>query len=189
MKYIGLDLSFTNTGVYIIDDDMKDLFFEFKSKPADFSSDIERADHIAELILKEVVPLTNDIAVIAIENYFAGAHAQSLIKLAILGTMIRCRLLDNGYSFVSFAPTSIKKFETGSGNAPKDNMLKSVYKKHGFDTNSNNVADACAIAHLGKAYFKYQNGKRDFAKYELDVLNKIATGLELVKPYKVKGNK
>ena len=67
---------------------------------------------------------------------------------------------------MAFAPTQVKKFETGSGVAPKDNMLKSVFKKHGFDTTSNNVADACAIAYLGKGYYEWMNGRRDFLKYE-----------------------
>ena len=118
------------------------------------------------------------------EDFFSGQQAMSVIKLAILGSIVRYRLLNAGYSYLAFAPTQIKKFETGSGNAPKDNMLKSVFKKHNFDTNSNNIADACAAAYLGKAYSEYKQGKNDFAKYELEVLKKVEKERKIITPYK-----
>lgn len=117
------------------------------------------------------------------EDYFSGQQPNSVIKLAILGTIVRCRLLDNGYRYMAFAPTQVKKFETGSGTSPKDNMLKSVFKKHGFDTNSNNVADACAIAYLGKGYYEWLNGRRDFLKYEVEVLKKVEKERKITNPY------
>jgi len=184
MSYVGLDLSLTATGVYIINgiNSSENLNVEIKTKPADFQHDIQRCDFIAGLIVDMLK--TQKIDIIAMEDYFSGQQACSVIKLAILGTTVRLRLLENGFSFITFAPTQIKKFETGSGIAPKDNMLKSVFKKHGFDTNSNNVADACAIAYLGKAYYDYiNNNKRDFLKYELDVLEKINKEREFLKPY------
>lgn len=181
-NFLGLDLSLTATGFYLIHDD-KYMAFEINTKPSDFETDIERADHIANCIINNIKGMKIDF--IAMEDYFSGAQPQSVIKLAILGTMVRSRLLDNGYCFMAFAPTQIKKFETGSGIAPKDNMLKSVFKKHGFDTTSNNVADACAIAYLGKGYYEWLNGSKDFLKYELDVLKKISKERKIMKPYNI----
>ena len=95
------------------------------------------------------------------------------------------RLLENGYSFLAFAPTQIKKFETGKGTAPKDTMIKSVFKKHGLDTNSNNIADACAIAFTGKGYYDYVNKNRtDYTQYELEVLKKVIKERNVTQPYK-----
>lgn len=173
MRYVGIDLSLTATGVYIVNDDDTGVGHEIKTKPADFASDIQRADHIASEILTLLEPIKGDLSYVALEGYFTGMQAGSVIKLAILGTVVRCRLLDNQIAFIDFAPTQIKKFETGKGNAPKDNILKSVYKNHGFDTNSNNVADACAIAHMNKGLQEHRAGKNDFFKYQLEVFQKL----------------
>ena len=153
MNYVGLDLSYTGTGFYMIGEDGNDVSFEICSNPSSFDNDIARSDGIASVIVREFGK--KDIFV-AMEDYFAGKQPSSVIKLATLGTVVRMKLLECGYSFVTFAPAQIKKFETGSGNAPKDTMLKSVFKKHGFDTVSNNIADACAMAHMGKAYCEWK---------------------------------
>lgn len=183
MNFLGLDLSLSATGYYLIKDNNEYEAFQINTKPNDFENDIQRADYIVGVILEKIknIPIT----FIGIEDYFSGQQASSVIKLAILGTVVRCRLLDNGYSYMAFAPTQVKKFETGSGNAPKDNMLKSVFKKHNFDTNSNNIADACAIAYLGKSYYEWQAGKKDFMKYEIEVLKKICKERKVTSPYKI----
>lgn len=182
MICVGLDLSLSSTGLYIINTDKGDTNAEIKTKPADYLHDIHRCDAIANIIMS-MIQSQSKIDMIALEDYFTGKQPGTVIKLAILGTIVRYHLLKNGFPFVAFAPTQIKKFETGSGISPKDNMLKSVFKKHGFDTSSNNVADACAIAHLGKAYFEYTNNKRDFLKYELEVLDKINSSRVMEYPY------
>ena len=179
--YVGLDLSLTATGFYVIKSDGTNDFMEIKTKPDDYPNEIARVDHIADVILEKIK--NYHIGFIAMEDFFSGQQAMSVIKLAILGSIVRYRLLDAGYSYLAFAPTQIKKFETGSGNAPKDNMLKSVFKKHNFDTNSNNIADACATAYLGKAYSEYKQGKKDFAKYELEVLKKVEKERKIITPY------
>lgn len=181
MKFLGLDLSLTATGFYLIKDGDKDEYFEINTKPDDFADDIERSDYIAGMILDKIKD--EKITFIALEDYFTGKQPQSVIKLATLGTVVRCRLLDAGYSFMPFVTSQIKKFETGSGIAPKDNMLKSVFKKHDLDTTSNNIADACAIAHIGRAYYEWTAGRRDFLKYETEVLKKIDR--KPIDPYKV----
>lgn len=183
MNFLGLDLSLTATGFYLIKCGDMDEYFEINTKPDDFPNDIERSDYIAHKIVESIKD--ENITLIAMEDYFTGKQPQSVIKLATLGTVVRQRLLDNGYSYITFAVSQIKKFETGKGVAPKDNMLKSVYKRHGLDTASNNIADACAIAHVGRAYYEWQAGRRDFLKYETEVLKKVEEDRELVHPYKV----
>ena len=142
-----------------------------------------RSDHIAQAIIDRIK--NENITFIALEDYFTGKQPQSVIKLATLGTVVRIRLMDAGYAFMPFVTSQIKKFETGSGVAPKDNMLKSVFKKHGLDTSSNNIADACAIAHLGRAYYEWMAGRRDFLSYETEVLKKISKERKPIQPYRI----
>lgn len=183
MNFLGLDLSLTATGFYLIQDGKDAISKEIKTKPADFPHTIARADHIADEILNTIKGIKIDM--IAMEDYFSGRQPGSVIQLAILGTMVRARLLDNGYSFLTIAPTQIKKFETGSGIAPKDTMIKAVFQHHGFDTNSNNIADACAIAYVGRAVYYYNYlGYNDWTKCQIEVLKKIKKDREITAPYK-----
>ena len=183
MNFLGLDLSFSSTGFYLIKENEKDEYFEIRTKPEDFQDDIERSDYIAREIIEHIKGI--DITFIALEDYFSGKQPMSVIKLATLGTVVRIRLMDAGYSFMPFVTSQIKKFETGSGVAPKDNMLKSVFKRHGLDTTSNNIADACAIAFIGRAYFEWRAGRKDFLKYETEVLKKISKERRQIDPYKI----
>lgn len=120
------------------------------------------------------------------QDYFVGKNCQTVIQLSVLGTIVRYKLLNNGIGYLAVAPTQIKKFETGNGAAHKDNMLKIVFKNHGLDTESNNIADACAIAYLGKSYLQYmqKHQKDKLKKYELQVLKKIQKQREIMNPYK-----
>lgn len=183
MNFLGLDLSLTSTGFYLIRDGGKDEYCEICTKPDDFCDDIGRSDHIAQAIIDRIKD--ENITFIALEDYFTGKQPQSVIKLATLGTVVRIRLMDAGYTFMPFVTSQIKKFETGSGVAPKDNMLKSVFKKHGLDTSSNNIADACAIAYVGRAYYEWTAGRRDFLSYETEVLKKISKERKPIQPYKI----
>ena len=185
MNFLGLDLSLTSTGFYLIsrDEHKKDEYCEICTKPDDFCDDISRSDYIAHAIIDRIK--NENITFIALEDYFTGKQPQSVIKLATLGTVVRIRLMDAGYAFMPFVTSQIKKFETGSGVAPKDNMLNSVFKKHGLDTSSNNIADACAIAHLGRAYYEWTAGRRDFLAYETEVLKKISKERKPIQPYRI----
>jgi crossover junction endodeoxyribonuclease RuvC len=182
--YVGLDLSLSATGYFIIKDDDINDFGEIKTKPNQFTCTIERVEYIADEIINKLKPY--DVKFILLEDYFTGKQQGTVIQLAILGTIVRYKLLNNGYSFLTVAPTQIKKFTTGKGNVPKDNMLKAVFKNYNFDTSSNNIADACAIAYLGKAYYDFINGRSNFLKYELEVLKKVKKDREIIKPYKNK---
>lgn len=183
MNFLGLDLSLTATGFYLIKDGGKDIYFEINTKQGDFQDDIERSDYIANKIIENIKG--ENITFIALEDYFTGKQPQSVIKLATLGTIVRCRLLDAGYSFMPFVTSQVKKFETGKGNVPKDNVMKSVFKKHDIDTSSNNIADACAIAHIGRGYYEWQAGRRDFLTYETEVLKKISSERKVIVPYHI----
>ena len=71
----------------------------------------------------------------------------------------------------------------GSVRTSAQASVKSVFKKHGLDTSSNNIADACAIAHLGRAYYEWTAGRRDFLAYETEVLKKISKERKPIQPY------
>jgi crossover junction endodeoxyribonuclease RuvC len=67
------------------------------------------------------------------------------------------------------APSSLKKFITGSGKGDKDMMMMSVYKNYGFEAMDNNECDAYSLAVCGLGVI----GKpiRELIKPQLEVIN------------------
>ncbi len=181
MSYLGLDLSLTGTGFFLLKDDGTNINCEIKTKPGDFPSLIRRVKFISEKILEKIGQ--EKPTLVLLEDYFIGmgSSGNTVKALACLGTIVRDRLLANGYSYLACKPSQIKKFETGKGTAQKDNMLKDVFKHHGFDTSSNNIADACAMAYMCKGYVEFQKGEQNFTKFQLEVLKGIKEPIEL--PY------
>lgn len=82
-----------------------------------------------------------------IEGYgYANKH--SLVTLVEIGTAIRLALHSEGITPVEVAPNVLKKYATGKGNAQKDQIMLAVYKKWGFEAETNNIADAFVLAQM-----------------------------------------
>ena len=69
---------------------------------------------------------------------FVGAEMQGILKLF-------CE--ENNIEYRSYAPTAIKKFGTGRGNAKKDAMVEAA-KKYNPSVASDDEADAIILYHL-----------------------------------------
>ena len=180
MSYVGLDLSLTATGFFLLREDGSNKNFEINTTAEKFPNLVRRVKAIADIIIQELKEEKIDL--VLMEDYYIGKFAAPVIGLAALGTIVRDRLLSNGYPYIVVTPAQIKKFETGSGTSKKGNMVKNVFKNHKFDTSSDNIADACAAAYLCKGYFEWLKNKRDdFLKYQLEVLKGIKTKIE--QPY------
>ena len=173
MKFIGLDLSLTNTGCFLKTSDRAK--YESKlicTKPDQFENSILRCEHISLSIL-EFINLHKP-TMVTIEDYFAGKMMGSVIQLAELGTLVRYILIKNKIGFYTVAPMQLKKFGTGKGNCEKDVIMKYIFKKWNVDVNNNNIADACVLAYVAEAIFKIKNSMSiDLADYEKEVVTKI----------------
>ena len=155
MITIGLDLSLTHTGFVIVQDDGNVLSSGvIKSKPCgDKPADETR--RIRRIVEDTMAKITIVPDLVVIENLAFMAQGISLTQLAGLSYYTRINLLDRNWPFILVAPTSLKKFITGSGKGDKNMMLMSVYKNYGFEATDDNVADGyslaiCGLALLGK---------------------------------------
>lgn len=86
-----------------------------------------------------------------VEMPFGGAHRGTAVVNRIFAIIIRALLQLNIGIFNTVAisevnPQTIKRFITGKGNVSKALVLKEVYKKFGYDTDIDDLADAYAIA-------------------------------------------
>jgi crossover junction endodeoxyribonuclease RuvC len=157
MITIGLDLSLTHTGFAIVDADGEVLDSGvIKSKPVGDKplSETNRIVKIAEDIvckIDERLPAENPKLVVIEGLAFMARNTTSLVQLSGLNYLVRVMLAQLKWPFMIVAPTTLKKFITGSGKGDKDKMLMTVYKKYGFEAIDNNANDAYALAVCGLA--------------------------------------
>lgn len=156
MISIGLDLSLTKTGYAILKGDGTVISSGLvKSKPVEDNpvAETRRIVGIVDDIFDKIFEALDTVSapnIVAIEGLAYGVkHATALTQLAALNYIIRMRLVEMEWPFVIVAPTSLKKFITGSGNGDKDRMMMVVFKDYGFEALDNNVNDAYALSIVG----------------------------------------
>lgn len=154
IRSLGLDLSLTKTGVVVLENN-KILYSDIiKSQP----SGDKPIDELIRLVLisakaTEVINKYNP-NIVVIENLAFLAQGTSLTQLAGLSYMVRAYLADRRIPFIMVAPTSLKKFITGSGKGEKDTMMLEVYKRYGVSIPENNINDAFGLAKIGQLMIK-----------------------------------
>lgn len=147
---IGLDLSLVRSGTVILNS--KEVLHHgiIKSKPSgkSFLDELYRIRNIAEEI--ECLLPDHDIDIAIIENLAFGVrNSVALTQLSGLSFFVKSFLADREIPFVMVAPTSLKKYATGSGKGDKDMLMMAVYKNYGFESFDNNEADAYVLAQIG----------------------------------------
>jgi crossover junction endodeoxyribonuclease RuvC len=156
MIVIGLDTSLTHTGFCIINEKGKVLDSGvIKSKPSgdSYLAEVNRIVKIVDEIFEKITKNCKkkpDLAVIE-GMAFTARNTTSLVQLAGLNYQLRIQLARFEIPFMIIAPTTLKKFITGSGKGDKDKMMMSVYKNYGFEALDNNECDAASLAFCGLA--------------------------------------
>jgi hypothetical protein len=82
------------------------------------------------------------------EDLAFAAHDRNHER-AGLATLIRHSLWKEKIPYVLAAPTSLKKFISGSGKAEKSLMMLEVYKRFNLTPKNDNEADAIGLLYLG----------------------------------------
>lgn len=117
------------------------------------------ADNTARLLRMEtwfesrvdIAKNMGEVRAVVMEGYARG-RVQGREESGELSAMIRRVLWQNlGMSPVVVAPTSLKKFVVGTGKAEKSDIKLAVYKRYGFETRNDNIADAVGLAYVGHA--------------------------------------
>jgi crossover junction endodeoxyribonuclease RuvC len=156
MITVGLDLSLVKSGYAILKEDGTVLASGvIKSKPTGDKpiDETRRIVKIAEDLVQkidEILP-DGDPAIVAIEGLAFLAQGTSLVQLAGLNYLTRILLAQFNWPFVIVAPTTLKKFITGSGRGDKDMMMMAVFKNYGHEAIDNNECDAYSLAVCGMA--------------------------------------
>ena len=174
---LGLDLSLTGTGLVILEDGKITKRHLIKSKPVgDLPiSELIRIQKIVEEIKTNIEGKKIDIAVIE-GLAFMARNATALVQLSALNYMTRGLLAGMKLPFVIIAPTSLKKFATGSGGSKKDVMLIEVFKRWGVTILNDNENDAYCLAKVGEHLLK--GGKEKLPIFQQEVLELLKKQLK-----------
>lgn len=84
-------------------------------------------------------------SLIVIEGY-AYAKGQGAHQIGELGGALRLIMHMNDLHYVEVAPTKLKKFVTGKGNAKKEIVMVELYKRFGVEVPTTDEADATGLA-------------------------------------------
>lgn len=147
---VGLDLSLNKTGWMRLQNNQ----IHHGTIEPDGMKGLDRMDWILERIWQEVVffpEASKDVDLVVLEGFSFGSRGRALFEIAGLGYLVRYRLKKHGIPFVLVSPSQLKKFVSGVGTAPKSVIIKEIFKRWKFDTNDDNIADACVLAHIGAA--------------------------------------
>lgn len=181
---IGIDPSLTATGIVVLRDGEVELAETTKNRPE--LGTIERVrlirERISDIIFnlktgqktKEGFPYWQAPDLITIEGFSYASKGRSVFDIAYLGWRIReelerLREQDN-VPWIEVSPTQVKKFATGKGNANKEIILQQVYKRWGYETDNNNIADAFVLAKIGEAYLQDNYEPHDLTLFQFEVI-------------------
>jgi crossover junction endodeoxyribonuclease RuvC len=146
MRIVGIDASLTGTGVAVLDGSLRTERIESKlTGPARL---FEIRNRVREIVASKTSPSGADLVVI--EGY-AFAKPMQAHQVGELGGVLRLMLFETGIPWIEVAPSQVKKFATGRGNAKKEEMAVAIFKRFGREFRSNDEADAFVLAVIGQA--------------------------------------
>lgn len=153
--YIGLDASLTGYGVVVYFSDGQHVEKLIKTKP-DQDVYAYRLKQIKDELVSSLQAIDKHYTIKAIcmerpayaaSGAFTGGLVHAATALALLEVFDGTTLVKPDL----VATNTLKKFVTGAGNGPKNVIIKGVYKKWGYDTDDDNLADAYGLARLAAA--------------------------------------
>lgn len=170
MSVIGIDPSFTGTGVILLYDAEPPAQLLIKTLAQD--TIFYRVKSIISAIDQSLDQSALDI--VSIEGFSYGS-AQYAHQMGYLGYKIREYFARywKGVPVIEPSPTQVKKFATGKGKGDKDIIIKEVYKRWGYDTNNNNLADAYVLARIGEAYLQNNYKPDDLHLFQFEVISAL----------------
>lgn len=154
--FVGLDVSLRATGLVVLSDGGDVLRTERIGWPASkwpctsLASRISYFAHVSKAIRACVSEAAALAPVrVAVEDY--AVHGPGDPTLAPeLGGIVRLGL--QAFDVVEVAPSALKAFATGKGNAPKPVVMLEVFKRWAFDPGQDdNIADAYVLARMVRA--------------------------------------
>jgi crossover junction endodeoxyribonuclease RuvC len=101
-------------------------------------------------IVSDVYDLINVNSLVVVESPAYSSNSGSATDRAGIWWLTYSELHGIGCTIVPVAPTAVKKFATGKGNADKDTVLAAVIRRYpDINVTGNDEADAVALLDIG----------------------------------------
>lgn len=98
----------------------------------DYLTDQQRYENIASWVLHILEPFDKEETLVVIEDYSFGSKGK-VFHLAENCGLLKYLLYKKDYHFFTIAPSAMKKYATGKGNANKQAMYDAFYGVTGVD--------------------------------------------------------
>ena len=147
MLYIGIDPSYSSTGLIILNDDakiVKQETYKFNKKGVDTE---DRLIMVKEKLIDPVINMHDgDIIKVCMEGPSYSSKGSHVLQMGALNFFIRYWFRVGGVDITILTPNELKKFVTGKGNCKKDLILLKVFQKWGIEFTCDDLADAYGLA-------------------------------------------
>lgn len=137
---LGVDLSLTATGIAMPDGQTETLRTQLRGLPR------------MSWIVHQIIGRASGVDVIVLEGAFIGGHV-NLSELHMLHGALRLRFFHCDHLVAIVAPSTLKFFATGKGNAKKPDMRMALFKRAGLDLADDNQVDAYFLRAAGMEYY------------------------------------
>ena len=153
MRHVGIDYSMSCPAMCILGDSgyFKDSYFYFLTAVKkstgkflnnhiegalhpDHLSEQQRFNNIAEYFIDKLLRIYSHDPKVLIEDYSFGSKGK-VFHIAENTGLLKHRLWEEAFKFEVVAPTVIKKFATGKGNADKEQMYQAFLEETKVDLN------------------------------------------------------
>lgn len=167
MIIYGIDSSLTRTGVW--DGRIERSFLIDATKLRGPERMLYIWDQIVEHLNLKFLP--GDLVVM---EGFGMPQGEAINNIG-LSWIIRCNLWTLGVSVLMVAPSTLKKFITGSGKAEKDVILKTILTRWGKDFPTSHEGEAFALATVGKYM---TNGDVAMTDFQEEIIKRLRSEVQ-----------
>jgi crossover junction endodeoxyribonuclease RuvC len=149
MKFVGLDLSLTASGIALVDTTPPERHVDVIKMPARYRG-ADRLHRILVDIARRVSKWAPDL--VLIEGYAFGRHNRAH-QLGELGGVVRLWLYEKRIPYLEIPPSKLKGYAAGRGNASKDEVFGETIRRLGYQGHDNNEADALWLATMALDHY------------------------------------
>lgn len=142
MNVLGVDPSLTGTGVARPDGTVAVV------RPGKLRG-VRRLAYLRDALALELVGAT----VAVIEGYSYGSKGRALFDIGEWGGVLRLLAFEMNVPYAIVPPSTVKKFATGNGNAPKELMLTEAVKRLAYQGHNLDEVDALWLRHAGEHHY------------------------------------
>jgi crossover junction endodeoxyribonuclease RuvC len=103
-------------------------------------------------IRRQVLELADSASLLLLEGYSYGSKGSAVVNIGELGGVVRLALFEAAQIVVEIPPACLKKYATGKGNAPKDQVLAAAIRRLDYQGHDHNEADALWLVQMALAW-------------------------------------